>query len=179
MSSNSPTKQKQPTSTQISFGLHSIQGSHFKDQAAVICVNGSVFVMYPRHIKPQLRIYESAYTMFIPPNEDISFSIGVVTPEDKSSGTGFLHCFVKHTIKAPQEPLIQNLKLESPGSLYTINISLYMAPSVRCEMSETGTTRAASRARAKTSLGKQKHNTNELYLRPITRNGLSRTTDAL
>lgn len=168
------SKQK-PTSTQISFGLHSIQGSHLKDQAAVICVNGSTFVMYPRHVKPQLRIYESAYTMFIPPNEDIKFSIGVVTPEDKTSGTGFLHCFVKHTIKAPEQPVIQNLTLESPGSLYTINVSVYIAPSVRCEMSETGASR--SRTRAKTSLGNAKTKPEEHYARPVTRNALSRTAE--
>lgn len=174
MASLSPVKAR-PTATQISFGLHSIQGSHFKSQAAVICVNGSTFVMYPRHVKPQLRVYESAYTMFIPPEENINFSIGVITPEDKNSG--FLHCFVKHTIKAPQEPIIQNLKLESTGSLYTINVSLYVAPSVQCSMSESGVTRAASRTRAKTSLGKQKGD--GIYERPSTPQALSKTTDNL
>lgn len=159
------------TSTQVWFGLHSIHGSHVKDQAAVVCVNGSTFVLYPRYIKKDLHLYESAYTLFIPPNEDVSFSVGVVTPEGKSKA--FLHCFMKHTIRAPREPLLQELKMKSPGDVYTVNVSLYVCPSTRCAMNESGTVRAANDARAKTTVAQRYKG--ETFKRPASRQVMSRT----
>ena len=165
----------QATATQVSFGLHSIQGSHLKEQAAVVCVNGSTFVLYPRFMKKDLRLYESAYTMFIPPNEDVSFSVGVITPEGKSKG--FLHCFMKHTVRAPKEPLLQELTLKSPGDVYTVEVSLYVCPSTRTSMSESGTVRAADDARAKTTVAQRYKG--ESFKRPASRQALSRTEGSI
>jgi hypothetical protein len=117
------------TSTQVTFFLHSIRGSHLSDQAAVVCLNGITFLLYPRTVAPRVRYYESGFCAYLPPNEDIRFSVGVFTPDNDT--TGFLHCFVRYNMSAPTEPIKQDVVLESPGNVYAINVSIYIAPSTR------------------------------------------------
>ena len=91
----------------------------------------------------------------------------------KGKSKAFLHCFMKHTIRAPREPLLQELKMKSPGDVYTVNVSLYVCPSTRCAMNESGTVRAANDARAKTTVAQRYKG--ETFKRPASRQVMSRT----
>jgi hypothetical protein len=140
------------TSTQVTFYLHSIRGSHLSDQAAVVCLNGITFVLYPRTVAPRIRYYESGFSAYVPPNVDLRFSVGVFTPDNDT--TGFLHCFVRYNMTAPTEPIKQDVVLESRGNVYAINVSLYIAPSTRGsaeKSSRSGSQASRSSPRAKTS----------------------------
>ena len=120
-----------PNSTLVSFVVHTVTGKHFGEQAVVACVNGETFVLYPRFKKPGIRVYERGYGVsgLLPPSEPIEFSVGVVTPEDESSG--FLHGFAKHVVPARDEPLVKKLTLKTPGDVYVIEASLYVSPSTK------------------------------------------------
>lgn len=141
------SKAPSSTSTQVSFVLHNIKGPHFKEQAAIVSINGYHFHFHPRTKKKNARFYDTGYTLFIAPKEEIRIAVGIYTPDGK--GTGFLHCFVRHVIPEPLEPMRQEITMRPPGDIYTILFSIYVAPSVKC--SSGATSRASSKASSKTA----------------------------
>lgn len=138
------------TGAQVCFGLHSIEGRHLKEQAAVVCVNGVTFVLYPRGSAKHIRYYEDAYCVFIAPGDPIRLSVGVATPQTRSKG--FLHCFACYRMRPPREAVVRDLTLQTVGGCYSIRMSLLVAPSARGSPLRPTSARAASSARARRAL---------------------------
>lgn len=126
-----------PSSFEFSFILHTIKGAHFSQQAACVSVNGHSFVFNPRYKKNHQRFYGNGFLIYLPADEIIRFSVGIVTPENgnkkNSKKTGFLHNFVRYSLVPPNYPIIQELTMETIGSSYTITATIGITPSVKCK----------------------------------------------
>ena len=126
-----------PSSFEFTFILHTIKGAHFSKQLACISVNGYSFVLTPRYKKNNQRFYGNGFLIYIPADEIIRFSVGIVTPENEnkknSKKTGFLHNFVRYSFVPPSTPTIQELTMETLGSSYTISATIGITPSIKCK----------------------------------------------
>lgn len=127
-----------PASFEFSFILHTIKGAHFSEQSACVSVNGHSFVLSPRYKKNNQRFYGNGFLIYLPADEIIRFSIGIVTPENdnnkkNSKKTGFLHNFVRYSFVPPNSPIIQELTMETLGSSYIINATIGITPSIKCK----------------------------------------------
>ena len=114
-----------PISTQVSFVVSTVKGTHFGKQSLIVSVNGHLFILNPRTVQKRFRYYDSGYTLFIEPNTAIKISIGIFTP---SSNKGYLHSFIMYKMRKPKQARCQNLELFSYGNTYQVTFSLYVSP---------------------------------------------------
>ncbi|KAK8885819.1 hypothetical protein M9Y10_041273 [Tritrichomonas musculus] len=125
-----------PSSLELSFILHTIKGAHFSQQTACISVNGHAFVLTPRYKNNHQRFYGNGFLIYIPADEMVRFSVGIVTPEKNnkkiSNKAGFLHGFVRYSIEPPKNPIVQELTMETIGGSYIINATIGITPSIKC-----------------------------------------------
>jgi hypothetical protein len=78
-------------------------------------------------VQKRFRFYDRGFTLFLNSGRPIKISIGIISPEGRD--TGFLHCFAQYVVRPSLQPVIQTVDLCPYGKVYTINMSVYLAPS--------------------------------------------------
>lgn len=148
------------SSTQVSFIIHKVQGEHLGAQNLVVSINGRDYILSPRNIKRGLRYYEGGYTIFIEPDQDVVFSVAVTTPNN--NGKYFCHSFAQYKFRPFNDPVKQDVTLQTPGKSYEIFASVFTVPSNHLPMAaprRSATTKFSSTIGTSTSRSQTRSST--------------------
>jgi hypothetical protein len=148
---------KESGTFQVSFLIHSVRGEHIDAQAVVVSVEKETFLLEPKAVRqprfgdklPPAHYYKAGYTTYVECDDEIHFSVGIVTPNAKRKF--YLHTFTYLNFKPTAYPTLQKLVMTTPAQSYEISVSLFTTPAAPSKMalspkrtlSKTGTLRSS------------------------------------